>query len=724
MSTGLAFSLFGAAALRRKRRATPQILQIEAVECGATCLSIILAHYGRWVTLEELRVAAGVSRDGTKASNLLKAGRHYGLNAKGFRKDVSKLHEVPWPAVLHWNFNHFVVLEGIRGQRVFINDPALGRRTITFEELNEAFTGVVLAFEPSENFTPAGAPPLAMPMMLERLKGSRKGLFFVLIASIALVVPGVAVPVFTRAFIDHILVGQQTDWFIPFCVALAAIIALRGAATMLQQVGLRRLEMKQMVVPASKLLWHMLRLPAEFYAQRHPGELTSRLSASDRIAGLLSGRLSSAVFNLTSLIAYAIIMWMINPLLALFLYATQVIYAFVIYHGGEVQRTQSAKLSVELGNLLAATLGPIRAIETLKASNMEGQAYRRWAGLHSRVLGTRARLALAQTLLNAIPTTVQSLSSVLVLVFGATSVMNGHMSIGALVAFQGLARSFNGPILELVGLAGKIQAIRADLIKIADISRAKQVEPGDPSAVPLSNRVELDRISFGYSPLDPPLIEDFSLLLKPGTRVALVGGSGSGKTTIGRMIAGLQTPWTGEIRIGEVNAQRLPQARRSHLIGYVDQEVFLFEGSVRDNLTLWDDSIPQEALIAALSDAAILDDILMRQGQLDAHVSEGGLNFSGGQRQRLELARVLSANPALIVLDEATAALDPVTEKQIDDNLRRRGCGCLIIAHRLSTIRDCDEIIVMSRGRIVERGDHDTLMAMNGEYADLVRGSQ
>jgi ABC-type bacteriocin/lantibiotic exporter with double-glycine peptidase domain len=302
--------------------------------------------------------------------------------------------------------------------------------------------------------------------------------------------------------------------------------------------------------------------------------------------------------------------------------------------------------------------------------------------------------------------------------------MNGHMSIGALVAFQGLAKSFNGPILELVGLAGKIQAIRADLIKIADISRAKQVEPGDPSAMPTSSRVELDRISFGYSPLDPPLIEDFSLQLRPGTRVALVGGSGSGKTTIGRMIAGLQTPWSGEIRIGEVNAQRLPQAKRSHLIGYVDQEIFLFEGSVRDNLTLWDDSIPQEALIAALSDAAILDDILMRPGQLDARVSEGGLNFSGGQRQRLELARVLSANPALIVLDEATAALDPVTEKQIDDNLRRRGCGCLIIAHRLSTIRDCDEIIVMSRGRIVERGDHDTLIAMNGEYADLVRGSQ
>lgn len=719
----LALGFLGASAARSRMRATPQILQIEAVECGATCLAIILAHHGRWVTLEEMRIAAGVSRDGTKASNLLKAGRHFGLNAKGFRKEVGSLADVPWPAILHWNFNHFVVLEGIRGQKAYINDPASGRRTVTMEELSEAFTGVVLAFEPADDFRRAGEQPLALPLMLERLKGSRKGLLFVLLASLALVVPGVAVPVFTRVFIDDVLVGQQEDWFLPFAFALIAVVLLRGIATLLQQTGLRRLEMKQVVVPSSKLLWHMLLLPADFYAQRHPGELSARLGANERIADLLSGRLSSAAFNLTSLVAYATIMWMMSPVLAGWIFAIQLLYALVIQQGGKVQRTQSTKLGVEMGGLLAATLGPIRAIETLKASNMEAQAYRRWTGIHSRVLGTRARLALAQTLINAVPATVQALANVLVLVLGAISVMEGHMSIGTLVAFQGLARSFNAPVLELVGLAGQIQTIRADLIKIADVNRAVRIAEGDPSAVPSSSRVELDRVSFGYSPLDPPLIEDFSLQLKPGARVALVGGSGSGKTTIGRMIAGLQKPWSGEIRIGGIDAERLTQARRSQVIGYVDQEIFLFEGSVRDNLTLWDESIPQEALIAALSDAAILNDVLMRPGQLDARVAEGGLNFSGGQRQRLELARVLSANPSLIVLDEATAALDPVTEKQIDDNLRRRGCACLIIAHRLSTIRDCDEIVVMNRGRIVERGDHETLMASGGEYASLVRGS-
>lgn len=704
-------------------RATPQILQIEAVECGAASLAIVLAHHGRWVTLEDMRIACGVSRDGTKASNLLKAARHFGLIAKGFRKEAEGLADIPWPAILHWNFNHFVVLEGIRGDRVFINDPATGRRTITRRELAEAFTGVVLAFEPAETFECAGAPPLALPMMLERLKGSRQGLVFVLLASLALVIPGIAVPVFTRVFIDNVLIDRQHDWLLAFTVAMLAVLLLRGTATALQQAGLRRLEMKQVIVPASKLLWHLLRLPAEFYAQRHPGEMASRLNANERIADLLSGRLASTVFNLTSLLAYAVILWLISPLLASCILATQLLYGLVVYQGGKMQRRQSLKLSSDLGNLLAATLGPIRAIETLKVSNMEGQAYRQWAGHHSRVLRTRADLTLTQTLVNAIPASIQALTAVLVLVLGAMSVMLGDLSIGALVAFQGLAQSFNAPVLDLIGLAGQIQTIRADLVKIADISRARPVAMGDAAAEPASSRIELDRVSFGYSPLDPPLIDDFTLSLKPGARVALVGGSGSGKTTIGRMIAGLQSPWSGEIRIGGVDARMLTQARRSGVIGYVDQEIFLFEGSVRDNLTLWDASLPEMALVAALSDAAILDDVLMRAGQLDAPVAEGGLNFSGGQRQRLELARVLAANPSLVVLDEATAALDPVTEKQIDDNLRRRGCGCLIIAHRLSTIRDCEEIIVLDRGRIVERGDHDTLMALEGEYAALVRGS-
>ncbi|MGD9478618.1 NHLP family bacteriocin export ABC transporter peptidase/permease/ATPase subunit [Shinella sp. G-2] len=704
-------------------RATPQILQIEAVECGAACLAIVLAHYGRWVTLEDMRIACGVSRDGTKASNLLKAARHFGLVAKGFRKEAEGLADIPWPAILHWNFNHFVVLEGMRGDRVFINDPATGRRTITRRELADAFTGVALAFEPAATFERAGAAPLALPMMLERLKGSRKGVVFVLLASLTLVIPGIAVPVFTRVFVDNILIDRQHDWLLAFAVAMLAVLLLRGTATALQQAGLRRLEMKQVIVPASTLLWHLLRLPAEFYAQRHPGEMASRLNANERIADLLSGRLASTVFNLTSLLAYAVILWLISPLLASCILSTQLLYGLVVYQGGKAQRRQSLKLSSDLGNLLAATLGPIRAIETLKASNMEGQAYRQWAGHHSRVLRTRADLTLTQTLVNAIPAFIQALTAVLVLVLGAMSVMRGDLSIGALVAFQGLSQSFNAPVLDLIGLAGQIQAIRADLVKIADVTRARPVERGDAAADPASSRIELDRVSFGYSPLDPPLIEDFTLSLKPGARVALVGGSGSGKTTIGRMIAGLQSPWSGEIRIGGVDGRMLSQARRSSIIGYVDQEVFLFEGSVRENLTLWDASLPETALIAALSDAMILNDVLMRAGQLDTPVTEGGLNFSGGQRQRLELARVLAANPALIVLDEATAALDPITEKQIDDNLRRRGCGCLIIAHRLSTIRDCEEIIVLDRGRIIERGDHDTLMAREGEYAALVQGS-
>ncbi|MDV3252678.1 NHLP family bacteriocin export ABC transporter peptidase/permease/ATPase subunit [Devosia sp. BK] len=703
-----------------RRRKTPSILQIEAVECGAASLAMVLAHHGRWVSLEDLRLAAGVSRDGTKASNLLKAARSFGLVAKGFRKEASQLHEVRWPAILHWNFNHFVVLEGIVGKSAFINDPASGRRTVSLSELSDAFTGVVLAFEPGEGFVKEGAKPLALPLLLDRLRHSKLGLLFVLVASLALVLPGIALPIFSRVFIDDILVGRQEDWFVPFILALGIVIALRGVMTLIQQWGLVRLEAKIAVVPATQLLWRMLQLPMAFFMQRHPGELASRLGANDRIAQLLSGQLATNAFNLVSVLAYGAIMVFFSPMLALAVFAVQLVYAFVITWGGKRQLAGAIKQSTEVGRLVAATLGPIRAIETVKSSNLETQFFHRWAGHQARLLNIRAELGVTEVIINAVPVLLQALTVVLVLGLGSLQVMNGQMSLGTLVAFQGLAASFGAPVLGLVSLAGQMQMIRADLLRVADVLRAKPDSEAGQDGVPLSAEIEVQSISFGYSPLDPPLIEDFSLVLKPGARVALVGGSGSGKSTVGRLLAGLAKPWEGDIVVGGVPSDRLSHARRSELLGYVDQEIFLFEGTVRENLTLWNANVDDERIVGALADAAVLDDIVARQDQIDCQVDEGGTNFSGGQRQRLEIARALVGNPSLLILDEATAALDPVTEKLIDDNLRRRGCGCLIIAHRLSTIRDADEIIVMKAGRVVERGDHETLMALNGEYVALV----
>lgn len=704
----------------KRRRPVPTILQIEQTECGVACLAMILACHGRHIGLEQLRVLAGVSRDGTRASNLLKAARGFGLLAKGFRKEPEHLHEVPWPAILHWNFNHFVVLEGIVGAYAYLNDPACGRRKVTLEELRQAFTGVVIACEPGPEFTPEGSPPSVITALSSRLVATGLALPQILVASLLLVVPGVALPVFSRVFVDDVMTAAQTDWILPFSLLLAATTLAQGLLVMFQQTMLARLEARLAFLPTTKMLWHMLRLPMSFYAQRHPGELASRLDANTRLASLLSGELATSAFNLLSMVIYAIVMLLLDPLLASSLIGLQTVYLITLKLSARWQAQNARLQSAQTGNLVAATIGPIRAIETIKASGLELEAFQRWAGYQARLLSLRSRQGKMDVLLSVVPSLLSSLTAATVIGLGGLRVMDGAISLGTLIAFQALAISFSGPIASLVQLAGQIQATKADIDRADDLMRAPVALSSDSPARPGNFEIHAENLVFGYSPLDPPLIDGFSLSLRPGARVALVGGSGSGKSTVGRLLAGLLSPWSGSVAIGGVGLTDMDPARRASICGYVDQDVFLFEGTVQDNLTLWDHGIADASLTKALADAAILDDILMRKGQLLSAVAEGGTNFSGGQRQRLEVARVLAADPAIVILDEATAALDPATEKMIDDNLRRRGCTTLIIAHRLSTIRDCDEIIVMRGGRIVERGDHDGLMAARGEYAALI----
>ncbi len=711
--------------MTQERVRTPTILQMDALECGAACLAMILAHHGRWVPLEELRQACGVGRDGSKASNVLKVARTFGLAAKGFKKEPQGLADLPVPSIIHWNFNHYVVFEGFHKGRAHLNDPAHGPLSVTLDELSQSFTGVVLAFTRTEAFQPGGTPPDGLRQLVGHLGRSRRPLAAVAAFSALLVVPGVVIPGLEKLFVDQVLVQRFETWVAPLCLGLVLCALVQAALTAWQQGLLARLEAKLSTTLSARYLARLLALPQHYFNQRLGGDLANRAAAADRVADLLAGQVATSVFNAAAVLFYGLAMAAYDPLLAaiaLGLAAGNVLVVRLVQR----RRTDLTRgLTGDMGRLAGATASTIVGIETLKVTGAEDHAFTGWSGYQAQALAARQKLGLLDALMSGAPALLSALSVAAILGIGGWRVIDGALTVGSLVALQALMAAITGPVSELVGLAGRLQSARGDLERLADV--LEQPEPPPPPAMAgdrLHGLIELEDISFGYNPCEPPLVENFSLTLRPGARIALVGGSGSGKSTIGRLVCGLQRPWSGQVRLdGRPLADIAPQVFAAS-VAYVDQEVFLFEGSVRDNLTLWDGTVPETALTQALKDAEIHAEIAARPGQYDTQVAEGGTNFSGGQRQRLEIARALAADPAVLVLDEATAALDPLTEKAIDDNIRRRGCTCLIIAHRLSTIRDCDEIVVLDQGRVVERGRHDALMAADGVYAGLIRAGR
>jgi NHLM bacteriocin system ABC transporter peptidase/ATP-binding protein len=698
---------------------------MESVECGAAALAMVLAYHGAWIPLEQLRVACGVSRDGSKASNIIRAARRFGLSAKGFRAEPSTLHEMPMPCIIHWNFNHFVVLEGIDGDRVYINDPAIGRRRIDMAELDRAFTGVVLVMEPTETFEKLGHEPHGLHLLLRELRGSKGAVGLLVAASFALIVPAVVAAGFSKIFVDDILIPHNTGWLVPLLIGMAVTAAVRAVLTMVRQSLLLRLQTKLAVVMISRFLWHVLALPVEFFTQRHAGDIASRVSANEQIARLLSSGIATNALNLTSIVFFAAAMAIYDVPLAAMGVSLSLLNVLALRFVGERRRDLSRSLALEQGKLVAATVSTVRTIETLKASGLEDEAFGQWAGIQAKVLNAEQELGVSSIFLDTLPTLFSGLTVAAILGIGGLRVIEGSLTLGSLVAFQSLMASFSGPVTDLVSHVGNFQTVKGALERLEDVynypvERSKTIVTADGFPPKLTGRVEISNIEFGYSILEPPLLAGLSITIQPGSRVALVGASGSGKSTLGKLICGLYKPWTGEIRIDGWSLPEVPSQVFANSIAYVDQDIFLFEGTARDNLTLWDATVTEGDLSQALKDAAIHDDIAMRVGNYDCYINEGGTNFSGGQRQRIEIARALVSNPSVIVLDEATGALDPITEKAIDDNLRRRGCTCIIIAHRLSTIRDCDQIIVLQHGTIAERGTHEQLIALQGTYAKLV----
>jgi NHLM bacteriocin system ABC transporter peptidase/ATP-binding protein len=719
-----------AAALRKiagaGRRKTPTILQMEWVECGAASLAMVLAYYGLWIPLEQLRVYCGVSRDGTKASNILKAARRFGLAAKGFRKEPDTINELPMPSIIHWKFNHFVVLERLNDKFAYINDPAVGRRRVDLGEFDASFTGVVLAMEPGPDFRPAGRKPAVFPFLAYALAHSKSAVVLLLALSVALAVPGIIIPAFAKIFVDDILIRNLGGWFAPLVVGMALTAAGRALVTGLQQSLLLRLQTKLGVAMAGRFLWHLMSLPMEFFTQRHAGDVTSRVAANEQVARLLAGGLATNALNLVSLVFFAAVMMVFDFTLAAICIGMALLSAVVLKLISRPLEELNRSVAVERGRLYSSTIGLVRTIESLKASGLENDAFARWAGVQAKLLNLNQRLGGYATVLDVFPAFFAALTTAIILAVGGARVIDGALTIGSVVAFQSLMMSFAAPINALVQFAAEFQAAKADLARLQDVlnypAEGGASLPLDVESMPpkLSGRIELQDVQFGYSPLDPPLIEGLSLTLQPGMRIALVGSTGSGKSTMGRLMCGLLKPWSGEIRYDGRPFKDVPPEVFANSVAYVDQDIFLFEGTARDNLTLWDARVPETNISKALKDALIQDEVTARLGNYDCYIAEGGTNFSGGQRQRIEIARALVGNPTILVLDEATAALDPYTEQQIDDNLRRRGCACIIIAHRLSTIRDCDEIIVLDHGKVAERGTHDELVAKAGAYAQLV----
>ena len=716
----------------RKPRAvrSPTVLQMEAVECGAAALAMVLGHHGRHVPLEELRIACGVSRDGSRASSVLRAARGYGLAAKGMQMEPAALAQVQAPAVLFWEFNHFVVYDGTGrrlGRRgVRINDPARGRRFVPPEDFDSSFTGVVLTFEPGEGFRRAGRRPGILRALPGRLRGTSGAMLAALLASFLLVVVGAVLPALSRTYIDLFLIGNQTSLLPVLFAAMAAMVVLTAGLTALQQSNLLRGRMISSTLSSARFLRHLLRLPVTFFSQRNPAELVQRLQSNDTVAETLARDLAATGVDAVVVVLYALLLWTYDPQLTVLGVLIALLNVVALRLVVRIRGTGVQKLRADGARLTNTSYSGLQLIETMKATGGENGYFRRWAGQHALTLDGQQRLGVPSAALAVVAPTLAALNSALILLIGGQRAADGGISIGLLVAFQALVTSFTGPVTRLNGVAGRVQDFAADMARLRDVESF----PVDPlfsrpgpaaSTRRLSGHVELDGVTFGYSPLDKPLLTDFSLSVGPGRQVALVGGSGSGKSTVSRLISGLYQPWQGEIRIDGQRLAEIPRGSLSASVSFVDQDVFLFEGTVRDNVALWDPSIPDEAVVAALRDAAVHDAVSRRPGGIHSRVEQDGRNFSGGQRQRLEIARALVRGPSVLVLDEVTSALDAETEQVIIDNIRRRGCACVVIAHRLSTVRDSDEIVVLDHGTVVERGRHEDLVAAAGRYAELVR---
>ena len=714
---------------------TPLVLQIEATECGAACLASVLRHFGCWVSLEEMREACAVSRDGCSAADIAHAARQYGLETTGWRQEIGDLPGLSLPAILFWEFRHFVVLEGIGKGRYFINDPGRGRRVIDEDGFDRAFTGVALELKPAGSFRRKAPPPGVLRRLWPWVSGFGSSLLFSLFAGLLLAAPGIAAPVLLGLFVDDVLGGGQDDWSGALIGAMTAAAVAVYVLTWLRQRALRRLAIAVAVRQADRFVGRLLSRSAQFFARRMAGDLLSRVQSIEQVVAVGVLQLVGVTVDLAMSLAFLSLMFVYDAGLAAVVMLIAVACAAAARFASRYRTDESHRLHREQGLWIGVGLAGLRNVESLRATASEDDFFSRWSGHQARELNARQRFEELGHITEAVPVLFTALAGAAVLGIGGWRMMNAEMALGSLMAFYMLAWNFLQPIGRFVQLAELLRTLDAGLARLEEVLDAPDARSGArPAAAPrlatvggrprLRGRLEMRNVTFGFRRRRSPLIEGLNLVIEPGQRIAIVGPSGSGKSTLSLLAAGIHRPWSGDILFDGMRRDEIPRDVLNDSISVVAQDTALIEGSLRDNLTLWNPTVPDAQLIAAARDAAIHDDIMARTHGYDAEVEEGGRNFSGGQRQRLEIARALVPGPSLLILDEATAALDAITENRIEDALRRRGCSCLVVAHRLSTIRGSDRIVVLDRGRVVQDGTHDDLIAVeDGLYAELVHAS-
>ncbi len=713
----------------------PVVMQLEALECGAASLCMVMAYYDKWIPLEQVRKECGVSRDGSKASNVLKAARAYGFEAKGFRCEPEQLRENgEFPCIIHWEFNHFVVCDGFRGGKVYLNDPARGDYTVTLEEFDAAFTGICLMIKPTEDFEPSGKPKSIVGFARKRLRGAESAMAFVMITTAIASLIGILNAGFSRVFMDELLTGNEPGWYIPFLIGLSAVTLIHLIAAWIQAIYSLRLNGKMDVVGNSTYMWKALRLPMEFYSQRWAGDIQQRKMANGTLSGQIVNILAPMVIQTLMAVFYLVVMSrysIVLSLIGLFSVLSQLILSMYISR----KRINITRVMMrDSGKLSGATVNCVDMIETIKASGAENGFFEMWAGYQASVNTQNVRFERINLFLGMLPGMIAGVMDVVVLVLGVWMTMRGSFTTGMILAFQGFLVSFMAPIQQLIESGQQLQEMRTSMERIEDVMEypdddvlqsaktagVEEIREDESDFNKLSGSFVMKNVTFGYSRLAPPLIENFNLELKTGQRVALVGSSGCGKSTLSKLISGLYQPWSGEILFDGKPISSIDRNVFTGSVAVVDQDIILFEDTIANNIKMWDNSIEDFEMILAARDAQLHEDIMRRDGGYQYKLTEGGKNFSGGQRQRLEIARVLAQDPTLIIMDEATSALDAKTEYEVVKSIKDRGISCVVIAHRLSTIRDCDEIIVLDHGKVVERGTHESLMEHDGVYKTLV----
>ena len=715
----------------------PVIMQMEALECGAACLAMVMAYYDKWVPLAQVRKDCGVSRDGSKAKNMLAAARSYGFKAGGYLFELEHLRKnASFPCIIHWEFNHFVVCNGFKGNKAYLNDPARGDYSVSMEAFDKSFTGVCLLIEPGPDFEPSGRPKSVAEYAQKSLKGAEAALAFVVVTTVISSLIGILTSGFSRVFLDELLTGEEPSWFVFFMVGLGILTLIQLVAAWIKAIYSLRLDGKMAVVGSSSYMWKVLRLPMEFFTQRMAGDIQQRKDSNAAIAGQIVTTLAPLVINTVMMFFYLVVMvrysWLLTLVGVLSVFLQLLVSRIVSQRRINITRVMMR----DAGKLGSATVSGIDMIETIKASGSENGFFEKWAGYQASVNTQNVRFARINQYLGILPSVIASVFNVVVLILGVWLTMQGQFTSGMVMAFQGFLGSFMGPAQQLISAGQTLQEMRTSMERIEDVmeypedamlaaeeERARAIAEGtaeEPSYEKLNGNLVMKNVTFGYSRLEPPLIEGFDLELKRGQRVAFVGASGCGKSTLAKLISGLYQPWEGEILFDGRPIAEIDRSVFTGSVAVVDQDIILFEDTIGANIRMWDNSIEDYEVILAARDAQIHDDIMQREGGYLYKITEGGKDFSGGQRQRLEIARVLAQDPSLVIMDEATSALDAKTEYDVVRSIMEREISCVVIAHRLSTIRDCDEIVVMDHGKVVERGTHDELMALDGAYKLLV----